>query len=60
MSSDGTGAAIETMFLEERRYPPPDDFAALANAQPDIYEQDFEEFWEEEGRERVAWFEPFS
>ena len=60
LSSDGTGAAIETMFLEERRYPPSEDFAAQANAQPDIYERDFEEFWEQEGRERVTWFEPFS
>jgi acetyl-CoA synthetase len=54
------GAAIETMFLEERRYPPPEDFAAQANAQPDIYERDFEEFWETEARERVTWFEPFT
>ena len=51
---------IETIFTEERRYPPPPDFAALAVAQPDIYERDFEEFWESEGRERVTWFEPFT
>ena len=51
---------IETMFLEERRYPPPPEFAAKAVAQPDIYERDFEEFWESEGRERVTWFEPFT
>jgi acetyl-CoA synthetase len=51
--------AIETILLEERRYPPPDDFAAQANAQPEIYDRDFEEFWETEGRERVTWFEPF-
>jgi acetyl-CoA synthetase len=51
--------AIETSLLEERRYPPPPDFAAQANAQPEIYERDFEEFWETEGRERVTWFEPF-
>jgi acetyl-CoA synthetase len=51
--------AIETILLEERRYPPPPDFAAQANAQPEIYERDFEEFWETEGRERVTWFEPF-
>src|SRR3954454_5215200 len=49
--------AIETILLEERRYPPPPEFAAQANAQPDIYERDFEEFWETEGRERVTWFE---
>jgi acetyl-CoA synthetase len=48
------------MFLEERRYPPPEDFTARANARPDIYERDFEEFWEAEGRERVTWFEPFT
>ncbi|HMJ00847.1 MAG TPA: acetate--CoA ligase [Gaiellaceae bacterium] len=48
------------MQLEERRYPSPEDFAAQANAQPDIYDRDFEEFWETEARERVTWFEPFS
>jgi acetyl-CoA synthetase len=53
-------AAIETMFLEERRYPPSQEFAAQANAQPDIYERDFEEFWDTEGHERVTWFEPFT
>jgi acetyl-CoA synthetase len=52
--------AIETVFLEERRYEPTPEFAAQANAQPDIYERDFEEFWETEGRNRVTWFEPFS
>src|SRR5256885_15464426 len=52
--------AIETILLEERRYPPPPEFAAQANAQPDIYERDFEEFWESEGHERVTWFEPFT
>ena len=51
---------IETVFLEERRYFPPEDFAAQANAQPDIYERDFDGFWETEGRERVSWFEPFT
>ncbi len=50
---------IETMFLEDRRYAPDPEFARQANAQPDIYERDFEEFWETEGRERVTWFEPF-
>jgi len=51
---------IETHFVEERRYPPPPEFAAQANAQPDIYERGFEEFWEAEGQERVTWFEPFT
>jgi acetyl-CoA synthetase len=52
--------SIDTLLLEERRFPPPADFAAQANAQPSIYDDDFETFWEREGRERVAWFEPFS
>ena len=51
---------IDTMLLEERRYPPPEEFASQANAQEDIYERDWQEFWETEGRERVTWFEPFT
>ena len=52
--------AIDALLLEERRYPPPPEFAAQANAQPDIYERGFDEFWETEARERVTWFEPFT
>jgi acetyl-CoA synthetase len=52
-------SAIHTLFLEERRYPPPPDFAAQANAQPGIYDVPFEEFWLRAGRERVTWLEPF-
>ncbi|HEU5212936.1 MAG TPA: acetyl-coenzyme A synthetase N-terminal domain-containing protein, partial [Gaiellaceae bacterium] len=55
-----THQAIETIFLEERRYPPPPDFAAQANAKPDIYDRDPDEFWASEARERVTWFEPFT
>ncbi|HLB18866.1 MAG TPA: acetyl-coenzyme A synthetase N-terminal domain-containing protein [Gaiellaceae bacterium] len=51
---------IDTMLLEERRYAPDPDFARQANAQPEIYERDWEELWETEGRNRVTWFEPFS
>jgi acetyl-CoA synthetase len=53
-------AAIETLLDEERRYPPPAEFAAQANAQPGIYDVPFDELWEREGRERVTWFEPFT
>jgi acetyl-CoA synthetase len=52
--------AIDTLLLEERRYPPPPRFAAEANAKADIYDLSMEELWEREGRERVTWFEPFS
>jgi acetyl-CoA synthetase len=51
---------IDTMLLEERRYAPDPEFARQANAQPEIYERGWEEFWETEGRDRVTWFEPFS
>jgi acetyl-CoA synthetase len=50
---------IDTLLLEERRFPPPSEFAAEANAKPNIYDEDWEAFWEREGRERVTWFEPF-
>ncbi len=50
---------IDSLLFEGRRYPPPDGFAAEANASGEIYSRDFEEFWEGEGRERVSWFEPF-
>src|SRR5581483_5860117 len=53
-------SSIDTLLLEERRYPPSPEFAAQANAQPDVYDASFEEFWEREGRERVTWFEPFT
>src|SRR4029079_3948042 len=51
--------AIETLFQEERTYGPPPEFAAQASAQREIYDKDWRDFWESEGRERVAWFEPF-
>jgi acetyl-CoA synthetase len=57
--SDQHGA-IDTMLLEERRYPPPEDFTSQANAQADIYDRSLEDFWAGEGRERVSWFEDFS
>jgi acetyl-CoA synthetase len=52
--------SISNLLHEERSYPPPPEFAAQANAQPDIYERDFDELWTTEGRRRVTWFEPFT
>ena len=40
---------IETILLEERRYPPSEEFAAQANATAEIYDRDFDEFGETEG-----------
>jgi len=50
--------AIETMQVEERRYPPSADFRKQANAQPGIYNKSFDDFWSEESK-RVTWFEPW-
>ena len=55
-----TDQNIDTLFSEERRYPPSAEFAAQANAQPAIYDEDFDAFWAREGTERVSWFEPFT
>src|SRR5919201_2778559 len=55
-----TQHAIDTMLLEERRYPPPPEFARQANAQPDIYERDWEEFGDGKGKTRFPCFEPYS
>jgi acetyl-CoA synthetase len=58
MSSTDSNA-IDTLLLEERRYPPDEDFASQANATAELYERDWREFWEDEGLARVTWFEPF-
>jgi acetyl-CoA synthetase len=50
---------IDTLFLEERRYPPPAAFAAQANAKADIYDLDFDAFWKREAKERVSWSRPY-
>src|SRR5437764_5662187 len=60
MAEERSGHAIDTLLLEERRYPPPKEFARDANAKPDIYEIDPEEFWRKEAENRVTWFTPFS
>jgi acetyl-CoA synthetase len=56
MSESGSDShTIETMQVEERRYPPSPEFRRQANAQPDIYERGFDEFWTKES-ERITWF----
>ena len=59
MDTVAQAQGIDTLFLEERRYPPPEEFAGQANATAEIYQRDPQEFWETEGRERVSWFKPF-
>ncbi len=52
--------SISNLFQEDRRYPPSPEFAAQANAQPELYERDFDELWTTEALERVTWVEPFT
>ncbi len=49
---------IDTLQTEERRYPPPPEFAAQANARADIYGRDFDELWRTEAG-RLDWLEPW-
>ncbi|MGC2192179.1 MAG: acetate--CoA ligase [Candidatus Dormiibacterota bacterium] len=50
---------IDALQEEGRSFPPSPEFAAQANAQPGIYDRSLEDFWTEEGRQRVTWFKPF-
>jgi acetyl-CoA synthetase len=50
---------IDALQEEGRTFPPPPDFSARANAQPGVYDRSLEDFWSEEGRQRISWFKPF-
>ncbi|GGC04261.1 acetyl-coenzyme A synthetase [Cellulomonas carbonis] len=63
-SHDTDGSTpLENLMTEDRRFPPDPDFAAQANAHPEIYawaSADPEGFWAEQARERLAWTTPFT
>ena len=51
--------ALENLLHEERVFDPPTEFAAAANAGPDIYdraEADPEAFWMDQALSRISWF----
>ncbi|MDQ3781926.1 MAG: AMP-binding protein, partial [Actinomycetota bacterium] len=51
--------ALENLLTEDRVFPPSEEFAAAANAQPGIHEEaeaDWQEFWRREALERITWF----
>jgi acetyl-CoA synthetase len=50
--------AIETMQVEERRYPPSPEFSRQANAQPDIYNRSLDDFWTQASK-RITWLQPW-
>ena len=57
-----TEQAIEALAQEHRKFPPPPNFAAHANARSGIYEEadrDYEEFWASWAR-KLEWMKPFT
>ena len=59
--TDTSGEELSALLHENRRFPPPPEFAAAAIAQPGIYEQaaaDRVAFWEEQAR-RLTWAQPW-
>ncbi len=59
MTEEAGARAIDALLAEERRYPPQPEFTARANAQADIYDRNFEEFWDTEAKARVSWLAPY-
>jgi acetyl-CoA synthetase len=57
VSDTDPGPTLSNLMHEERRFPPPEDFAANANVTADVYElaaADRVGFWEEQAR-RLEW-----
>jgi len=57
-----TSHAIEALFEEKRRFPPPPEFAEQANADASMYqeaERDYVAFWSRWARE-LEWMKPFT
>ncbi|ANZ36825.1 acetate--CoA ligase [Lentzea guizhouensis] len=55
--SPGQGNALDNLLTESRTFPPSDEFAAQANAKPELYEEakaDREAFWAKQA-ERLHW-----
>ncbi len=51
--------ALENLLTENRVFPPSEEFAAAANAQPGIHEEaekDWQGFWRREALDRITWF----
>jgi acetyl-CoA synthetase len=58
-----TSPSLENLLTEERRFAPDPEFAAQANAHPELYAwaaADRTGFWADQARELVAWQQPFT
>ena len=61
MADQPSGAAIEDFFIEDRAFPPPEDFKERSLvASPFLYDeadQDYEGFWARQAADLLDWFE---
>jgi acetyl-CoA synthetase len=58
-----TSPSLENLLTEERRFAPDPDFAAQANAHPELYAwaaADRTGFWADQARELISWQQPFT
>ncbi|MGN6137214.1 MAG: acetate--CoA ligase [Aureliella sp.] len=66
--SDHAEGQVHTVMIEQRLFPPPEEFAAQAHVKSlaeyeELYRRsiaDIEGFWAAEAREHLHWFEPFT
>jgi acetyl-CoA synthetase len=50
--------ALENLLSEDRKFPPPPEFTAQANAKPGVHEAasaDYLSFWQEQALSRITW-----
>src|SRR5688572_23817945 len=63
MGDNDNRATIDALLLEERRFPPPAAFAAGANlsdrALYDAADADWKQFWADQARSLIDWFDDF-
>ena len=60
--SETTSDELSALLHEQRRFEPPPELAAAANAQPEIYERAAKDpigFWEEAAH-HLSWGEPWT
>jgi acetyl-CoA synthetase len=58
-----TSPSLENLLTEERRFAPDPEFAAQANAHPELYPwaaADRTRFWADQARELISWEKPFT
>jgi acetyl-CoA synthetase len=48
-----------TTSQEERTYPPDPELSKTANVRPEMLDQDLEEFWGQQAKDKLSWFEPY-